>query len=206
MGARQVGPPTLRAFVAVRMNAQVEESIASFIAHARTRGDGIGWTTPDKLHATLKFLGAAVDFERLAPLSDALARVASATAAFEIRTRGTGVFPNLHRPRVIWAGLESEALAHLARRVDEAASESGFASEKRRWSPHLTLGRVRGPNGAKTAARVIAAVAERDFGASRINEMRLYRSHLGAGGAVYETLARFEFLPRARNPDREGTA
>ncbi|MFZ0658963.1 MAG: RNA 2',3'-cyclic phosphodiesterase, partial [Candidatus Binataceae bacterium] len=101
--------------------------------------------------------------------------------------------PNLHRPRVIWAGLESEALAHLARRVDQAASETGFASEKRRWSPHLTLGRVRDPLGASAAARVIAAAAERDFGISRIDEMRLYRSHLGALGAGYETLARFEF-------------
>lgn len=183
----------MRAFVAVRMNAEVEESIARFIAQARVSGDGIGWTPRDKLHATLKFLGAAVDPERLAPLADALALIASTTAAFEIRTRGTGAFPNLRRPRVVWAGLESEALARLARRVDDAASESGFASEKRRWSPHLTLGRVRDPHGAKAAARVIAAASKHDFGTSRIDEMRLYRSHLGAGGAVYETLARFEF-------------
>lgn len=179
------------------MNAQVEESIARFIAQARASGDGIGWTPPAKLHATLKFLGAAVDPERLAPLGEALARVASATAAFEIRTRGTGAFPNLRRPRVIWAGLESDALAHLARRVHEAASTAGFASDKRRWLPHLTLGRVRDPHGAMAAARVIAEASERDFGTSRIDEMRLYRSHLGAGGAVYETLARFEFAAPA---------
>ncbi len=188
------------------MNSEVEESIARFIAQARASGDGIGWTPRDKLHATLKFLGAAVDPERLVPLVESLSRIAAATAAFEIRTRGTGAFPNLRRPRVIWAGLESEALANLARQVEEAASTAGFASEKRRWSPHLTLGRVRDPHGAKSAARVIAAADDRDFGISRIDEMRLYRSHLGAGGAVYETLARFEFLPRARNPDREGTA
>jgi 2'-5' RNA ligase len=175
------------------MNAEVEDSIARFIAHARVPGDGIGWTPPDKLHATLRFLGAAVDPERLVPLGEALARVASATVAFELRTRGTGAFPNLRRPRVIWAGLESEALAHLAYRVDEAASEAGFAPEKRGWSPHLTLGRVREPHGVKAAACAIAVSGERDFGVSRIDEMRLYRSHLSAGGAVYETLARFEF-------------
>lgn len=195
----------MRAFVAVRMNAQVEDSIAHFIAQARAFGDGIGWTPPDKLHATLKFLGAAVDPERLVPLVEALARVAPATAAFEIRARGTGVFPNLRRPRVIWAGLESAALANLARRVDAVALETGFASEKRRWSPHVTLGRLRDPHGAMAAARVIAATSERDFGTSRIDEMRLYRSRLAAGGAVYETLARFEFLPPVRNPEREDT-
>ena len=181
----------------MRMNAQVEDSIARFIAHARVPGDGIGWTPSAKLHATLKFLGAAVESERLARLGEALARVASATATFEIRTRGTGVFPNPRRPRVIWAGLESDALANLARRVEETASETGFASDKRRWLPHLTLGRVRDPHGLMAAARVIAAAGERDFGISRIDEMRLYRSHLAAGGTVYETLARFEFAAPA---------
>jgi len=194
MGARQVSPlRTVRAFVAVRMNAEVEDSIARFIAQARAPGDAIGWTPRDKLHLTLKFLGATVDPERLGPIAEALARIASATAAFDVRAHGTGIFPNLRRPRVIWAGLESEALAHLARRVDQAASETGFASEKRRWSPHLTLGRVRGPLGASAAARVAAQASEAEFGVSKINEMRLYRSHLAASAAAYETLARFEF-------------
>jgi RNA 2',3'-cyclic 3'-phosphodiesterase len=199
MGARKVGnSATVRAFVAVRINAEVEDSIARFIAHARAPGDGIAWTPRDKLHVTLKFLDAAIDPERLAPLSVALARVASATAGFEVHARGTGVFPNLRRPRVIWAGLESEALEHLARRVDEAASETGFASDKSRWSAHLTLGRVRDPHGAKSAARVVAVTREREFGVSGIHEMRLYRSHPAAGGAVYETLARFEFAAAVR--------
>ncbi len=186
-------PPKIRAFVAVRVSAEVETALAEFIAELRGPRDGIAWSGRDKLHVTLKFLGAAVDSAKLAPLADALARIASETATLEVRTRGVGGFPNLTRPRVLWAGLECEGLATLAARVERAAVDAGFEASDRPWAPHLTLGRVRDPRGSRQALGLVRAAAERDFGSSRVGEMTLYRSQLLPEGSKHEGLASFRF-------------
>lgn len=183
-------PPRIRAFVAVRVGDEVERAIADFIEEIGSPNDGIAWARRDKLHVTLKFLGAAIDAEKIAPLADSLARIAAGTRAMQVSTRGVGGFPDLRRPRVLWVGLESEALIHLAEEV-EAAASAGFGKSDRLWAPHLTIGRVRDPRRARTTLERLRGASGGVFGESRIEEMSLYRSHLSSDGSVYEKLASF---------------
>jgi 2'-5' RNA ligase len=187
-------PAQVRAFIAVRMSAQVEAALAEFIESQRLASDGIQWVRHTNLHVTLKFLGPAVDSQRLAPLADALGRVARATAPFAVATRGIGGFPDLMRPRVIWAGLHSEALEVLAREVESAAERCGFERERRGWSGHLTIGRVRNPRAARGALRALERERDRAFGVSQVSAMTLIRSHLAPAGSTYESLASFAFV------------
>jgi 2'-5' RNA ligase len=175
------------------MHGEPEELLAQFIAETRARGDGIAWVNLDRMHVTLRFLGDAIEPGWLADLTELLAAIASTTAPFRVCARAAGAFPNLRRPRVIWAGLESAALEQLSLRVEEAACAAGFPRERRIWSPHLTLGRVRDPRLAHAAARAIAAASRREFGSSSISSMQLYRSRLSSAGSVYEVLRTFEF-------------
>jgi RNA 2',3'-cyclic 3'-phosphodiesterase len=186
----------VRAFVAVRMSEQVEDAVAKTIDELRHPDDGVRWVPRANLHITLKFLGAAVDSHRLQQLTAGLRQLATRTAPFEVAAAGVGGFPNLEHPRAIWVGLhnvESGALAALAARLETVAAEHGFEREKRRWSGHLTIGRVRGESINGKTLDALNAVRELNFGASKIESITLYRSHLGPNAASYEALATFLF-------------
>ncbi len=197
LGPREAG--RVRAFVAVRMSEQVEESVAATIAELKHPRDGIRWVPRANLHITLKFLGPAVDSHRLERLSAGLHQLAARTAPFEVAAVGVGAFPDLERPRTIWVGLhsvESGALAALAARLETVAADYGFEREKRRWSGHLTIGRVGDQPIAGATRQALYAARDREFGVSRIESITLYRSHLGPDGSTYEALAAFLFQLR----------
>ncbi len=183
----------VRAFVAIRMSEQVENAVAAMSDTIKRPRDGIRWVPRANLHITLKYLGPAVDPHRLERLTGGLHEVAMKTASFEVAARGLGAFPNLEHPSAIWVGLHSVELGALAARVETAGAEYGFERENRRWSGHLTIGRVRDMHlTAKTRAALHAAM-DTEFGVSRIESITLYRSHLAPEGASYEALATFLF-------------
>ena len=186
----------VRAFVAVRMSEQVEAAVANTIDELRRPHDSVRWVPRSNLHITLKFLGPSVDPHRLQQLAGGLAQLATKTAPFEIEAAGVGAFPDLEHPRAIWVGLHSRqsgALAALAARLETVAAEYGFEREKRRWSGHLTIGRVRDRRIAPETRDALEAARDREFGVSRIESITLYRSHLGQDGSTYEALATFLF-------------
>jgi 2'-5' RNA ligase len=189
----------MRAFVAVRMNEQVEESVAKTIDELRHPHDGVRWVPRPNLHITLKFLGSAVDSHRLQQLTGGLRQLTIKTAPFEVAAMGVGAFPDLKDPHAIWVGLhsvESGALAALAARLETVAAEYGFEREKRRWSGHLTIGRVGDRAITDKTREALDGVRDREFGVSKIESLTLYRSHLGPEGANYEALATFLFQSR----------
>ena len=189
----------VRAFVAVRMNEQVEDSVAKTIDELTHPDDGVRWVPRANLHITLKFLGAAVDSHRLQQLTAGLRQLATKTAPFEVAAVGVGGFPNLEHPRAIWVGLHSVepgVLAALAARLETVAAEYGFEREKRRWSGHLTIGRVRTESIKDKTRDALNALRDRNFGVSKIESITLYRSHLGPNAASYEALATFLFQSR----------
>jgi RNA 2',3'-cyclic 3'-phosphodiesterase len=189
----------VRAFIAIRMSEPGEESVAKTIDELKHPHDGVRWVPRANLHITLKFLGPAVDAHQLQRLTGGLHQIATRTAPFEVAAAGIGAFPDLEHPHAIWVGLrsvEAGALAALAARLETVAAEHGFEREKRRWSGHLTIGRVGDrPIAAKTR-EALQAAQDREFGVSKIESITLYRSHLGPAGASYEALATFLFQSR----------
>jgi RNA 2',3'-cyclic 3'-phosphodiesterase len=196
-------PEQVRAFVALRLDASVEEAIAALIDRLRApeggaRENAIRWVRRENFHLTLFFLGPSVSRERLAPIADALNEIAEATAPFEIAARGVGVFPNPARPRVIWVGLDGDELVALAARVTKAAERCGFEPERRPFSAHLTIGRVRSFRLPGRLRRTLRDEADSSFGVSRIERVTLYRSELGPESSTYHELAAFPLGARER--------
>jgi len=181
----------IRAFIAVRVGDEVETTIARFIEEVRSPDDGIAWVRRDNLHVTLKFLGAAIDPAKLPALEDGLRRVTRDLSALRVLTRGVGAFPDLRRPRVLWTGLECDALVELAARIQSVAVGAGFDRAEQPWAPHLTIGRVRDRRKGKRVLRRLEGAAATEFGESRISEVSLHRSHLSSKGSTYERLAVF---------------
>ena len=142
----------------------------------------------DHLHLTLKFLGDTE--EGLVPeIMSAMREACGGVAAFSIRVRGTGAFPNPSRPGVLWVGIEGgEPLGRIAKTLDEHLVALGFAREGRPWSPHVTLARVRGRRGMDRALEILRAHADETFAEIRIEEVRLKKSVLRPGGPEYTTV------------------
>jgi 2'-5' RNA ligase len=193
MGALDELPARIRAFIALDVNHEVAGAVDRLTAKLRTPHDAINWVRGEKLHLTLRFLGDAVDSQCLPRLVEGLAQVAAASAPFVIRLHGTGAFPGLERPRVLWIGLESAALIALAGQVETAAVAAGFDPERRPFAPHLTIARVREPHRFRALRSAFEGCADRDFGTIEARAMTLYRSQLAPEGSSYQALAAFNF-------------
>ena len=178
---------TIRSFVAVDVTAPVHAAIAALQAElARVRAD-VRWVRAEGMHVTLKFLGS-VDSGLLERVRAALVVALAERPALEVGVRGTGAFPSLRRPRVLWVGLDGAGLSELAGIVDAALLPLGFAPEKRSFAAHVTLGRVNSLRGWPALEEQFKAHLDDDFGSSRIDAVTIYRSTLRAGGAVYSAL------------------
>ena len=188
----------MRTFVAIELSEKTRAAIGSLVS-AVSHGLGkITWVKPDRMHLTLKFLGE-IEEKLCVPITGALGEVCSCAAPFSFTVSGMGCFPGPSRPRVIWVGLTGnlEPLERLYRDIDRALSSLGFEREKRRFSPHITIGRVRG---AVIGQRLEGIIKERSgecFGTEEVRDVVFMQSRLRPQGPIYTPLAR---LPLA-NPD-----
>lgn len=180
----------VRAFVALPCPAALRAAVARKIGEWKTLDADVAWADPAAAHVTLRFLGNA-DPAALERLTIFLAEVARGADPVVARAGSTGAFPGWRRARVFWLAVESgEAIERLAAAVESAARAAGFKPEERRFTPHLTLGRVRGRQGAERAAGAVREWRPA-VEAEQIPEMVLYRSDLGSRGARHKPLARF---------------
>jgi 2'-5' RNA ligase len=170
-------PPALTPMIAVRNEL-------------RTVRSDVKWEPDDKLHCTLKFLGDTPS-ERVAPLSAALQILACATRSITLSYGGLGVFPGHGEPRIIWAGIRDREmqLARLAAAIDGLTTKFGFEKERRAFSPHVTLGRVKGTRGIRELIGTLETLTF-DCPPVQIHEILLVSSELRPGGSVYTVAAR----------------
>jgi len=144
------------------------------------------------MHLTLKFLGDT-EHDEIDAVDRALRRAARPVSPTACRVQGVGSFPHLRRPRVIWAGVEpeDESLAALHGQIDAELAELGFRREKRRFHPHVTLGRVKSGEAKRALVEEVEAREDVGVGGFRVEEFHLYESELTPGGARYTVLSTY---------------
>jgi 2'-5' RNA ligase len=158
----------------------------------RDRELPVKWVRPDGVHLTLKFLGDVEDGQEPA-LRAALAAAAglgSEPRGVTVHIEGFGVFPDFHRPRVVWAGVAPDpALELLQHNVEQAFAPLGFPTEGRAFRPHVTLGRAARDARPRDFAGLDAGLAGLAFAETvMVSHLDLMQSTLqsGGGGAVYQ--------------------
>lgn len=179
----------------------VKERLARVIAELRSHRADVRWVDADALHVTLKFLGS-VEAREVGGVDRALERISGAAPPTRGRLRDLGSFPHMSRPRVLWAGVQAadDALADLQGAVDAACHEIGFPRERRRFHPHVTIGRVRSQKGIGALLHAIEAHDELDAGELPIDAITLFESRLGRGGARYRKLGAYRLRGGAGSP------
>jgi len=180
---------SIRCFIAVECGG--DELAAKFREVRRVleaaRAD-IKFVEPENIHFTLKFLG---EIEQ--SLVEQVTKVVEGTSfqPFTAKIERVGVFPNLRRPRVVWAGITEGAsqLEEIWSEIDDKLSKLGFDREMRRFNPHITIGRVRSGRNRDKLVHEISSLSDYVFGELHVDRVVLKKSVLTPKGPIYSTLA-----------------
>lgn len=180
---------SVRCFIAVEVDdPSTLDGIARAQSSLNATGANLKLVERENLHLTLKFLGDVR--EGLLP---EVAKVVSGTSfePFRMALKGVGVFPNLRRPRVVWAGITEgvEALTAIFRDIEPRLVEMDFKPESRPFSPHITIARVRSGRNRDRLIEEVMALEDTDFGGFEARHVKLKKSVLTPRGPVYTDLA-----------------
>ena len=181
----------IRSFVALDIPSQVKRELGGIIGKLQRLGGNVKWVRPENLHVTLKFLGE-VEPEGLEEIYRVVEKSIRGIKAFPFSLSGAGIFPNPRRPRVFWIGIkEGGELAKLSRLLDEGLETLGFPREKRGFSPHLTIGRARTPQGLE---RLTEEVVRMGYSSEGLEATSLFvmKSKLTPQGPIYSPLREFK--------------
>jgi len=184
----------VRCFIAIGLPDEVKAGLRDIQAQLKSGGQAsVKWVDPYSIHLTLKFLGG-VDAAKIEPITAAMEEAAKEIAPFSLRVEDLGAFPNLRRVQVVWVGVggEVDKLAHLQQRLESNLAGLGFAPENRRFTPHLTLARVRDRASLGEREGLGELIAGTKFEATRsfpVEAVSLMKSQLTREGAIYSRIS-----------------
>jgi RNA 2',3'-cyclic 3'-phosphodiesterase len=167
----------MRLFVAL----PIPDSVAEGLMLIQSGVPGARWSEREQLHLTLRFIGE-VDGRDAAGIDDML--LAISAPRFTLALHGVGEFGGKH-PHALWAGVrEPEPVVHLARKIDTALQRLGHPAETRKFTPHVTLARLR----ATPPGNVLDYLTDHALYSSTpfdVREFILYSSVLTSDGSIY---------------------
>jgi len=151
----------------------------------RTRAD-LKIVVPQNIHFTLHFLGN-IESHLMPQLQSIIQEID--ISSFDAELTGIGCF-RPSRPRIIWVGVlkGNENFVQLHGLLAKRLREQQFPVEQQKYSPHLTIARVR--SGAQRAQllHVLDQHANFEFGQIRVSTVALKKSTLTPRGPIYEDI------------------
>ncbi len=180
----------MRLFIALPLPVHVEQELGKVIELCKEKRCRVRWVRPENIHLTVRFLGDTEE-NLMEKISDVISRVAREFQPVMVSVDRIGGFPNLDRPRVIWAGLEDddnvEILRKLTRQVELAVRKLRFEKEKKGFKPHLTLGRVKDPTSIAELTEYLSTYQFTPL-TMTLDRLVLFKSTLTPNGPIYERL------------------
>lgn len=177
----------IRAFIAFDLdNEQLIKRIAEIQEKLVNTGVGLKIVKPQNIHVTLRFMGN-IDQKNIERIYEAMKEVQF--NPFTMEVKGLGVFPNLSYIRVIWAGITvgAEELKNIHRQLEPKLNIIGFKPD-RRFSPHLTIARVRSARNKNMLVKLVKDSENYIFGTQEAKVLRLKKSVLAPKGPIYTSI------------------
>jgi 2'-5' RNA ligase len=184
-----------RLFVAIELPADVKQELARIALGV----PGARWLEEDEIHLTLRFIGEIAG-DVYHDVMESLATVDA--RAFELTLKGVGHFPPRGEPRILWAGVErSEGLVALRKKVESALVRANIPGDSRKFSPHVTIARLKGTPIEKVGSYLTSYGLFR-AGPFAVTEFCLFSSRLGAKRAVHRLEESYPLGGRDAEGDR----
>ncbi|MEZ5360535.1 MAG: RNA 2',3'-cyclic phosphodiesterase [Candidatus Zixiibacteriota bacterium] len=177
----------LRLFIALHFPDGIKRQLGDIIEQARRKADGIKWVEPHNMHLTLKFLGDTPK-NMVSPIIGGIESAIAGASACRITVDGFGGFPNLRKPRVIWAGMNGAGpIVKMAGAINSELAGIGIEKDSKRFSPHITLGRVKQPGNYGALADFLQDL---NFSSEPLilDSLALVQSTLTPSGPIYENV------------------
>ncbi|MFH1422755.1 MAG: RNA 2',3'-cyclic phosphodiesterase [Planctomycetota bacterium] len=182
----------VRTFIAIALTDEVRNNLLSIQHRLSETGTKIRWVEHKNLHLTLKFLGD-IYLSNAGDISQIIEKAVAGVKPFVFEISGTGAFPNLHSPRIVWVGVKKnvDILANIFNYLNEHLLEYDIPPENRSYVPHITIGRVKSMShsGSGNLELRIKENSEKVFGEVEVKEILLMMSELSPAGPKYTVLS-----------------
>ena len=182
----------LRTFIAVDPGKAIRDRTVALQEVLARTGVEVKWVEPENLHVSLLFLGE-VDARDVPDVCQSVAEVCAAREKFSMTVESVGCFPNPRRPRILWVGVGtgSQELCRLHDGLEKPLLKLGcYRREERRYTPHLTLGRVKSDRPAEKLRDELVKHASWRGGETHVSELLVLSSELTPQGPHYTVLSR----------------
>ncbi len=180
----------IRAFLAIDLDEDLKPKINKIMKEFKQIDTRIKYVDLVNLHLTLKFFGD-IDTDGLKLLEDKIEGVVSGFNPFDIRIKSCGAFPNNNHIKVIWVGIDDDAiLKDLHDKLDKEFVELGFDKDKK-FSSHLTIGRMKSAKNKNKVKSTIESFSDVDIGEMKVSKITLKKSTLTPSGPIYEDINEF---------------
>jgi len=175
-----------RGFIAVDIpSSQIINELASQIKNS---GANTKVVETENIHITLKFLGDT-DEGSVDNIEDIIKGSVENIDPFEIKLIGTGVFPNPNYIKVMWIGIQDNGeLSKIAGYINEKLTDFGFENDRRGFSAHLTIARLRSARNKEKIVEIVEKYREKEFAKIKVESIKLKKSELTPKGPIYSTI------------------
>jgi 2'-5' RNA ligase len=166
-----------RLFTAV----EIPQEIGQTLAMLRGGLPGARWISPENYHLTLRFIGDIDDglAREIAFLLGSVRRM-----PFELRMDGLTSFGG-RKPRAVVSGVaQTQELYELQAEHERLMQRIGLAPEGRKYTPHVTLARLRESSSWQVADYLATRQPFRSM-PFRVSRFVLYSSRASVGGGPY---------------------
>jgi len=185
-------PPRTRTFIALELEKGIRDRLIALQESLAQAAEGVKWVEPENLHVTLLFLGE-VDNRETPAVCRVVAECCAALSSFPMSIETVGCFGNPRRPRTIWTGVGTGAqeVCTLHDALEPPLLDLGcYRREDRKYTPHITLGRVRTDRPLDQLATALRQKAGWRGGEQTVREVLVMGSELTSDGPVYTVLGR----------------
>jgi RNA 2',3'-cyclic 3'-phosphodiesterase len=142
---------------------------------------GARWIDVENYHLTLRFIGD-IENHLADEIAGALDRVRR--PAFNLELSGVGAFGS-KKPHAVWAGVApSPDLLALQAEIERICQRLGVPADPRKFSPHVTLARLRNPS-AHDVAKYLSAHGGFSAVPFKVSRFVLMSSRDSVGGGPY---------------------
>jgi 2'-5' RNA ligase len=182
----------LRTFIALPLEKPIRDRLVTLQERLAASGNDVKWVEHDNLHVTLLFLGE-VDERDVAGVCRAVVAVCQVHQGFPVAVERVGSFPNVRRPRTLWVGVGNgtQEICALHDALEPPLLDLGcYRREERQYTPHVTLGRVRGDRAGAALVPALQKQAAWQAGSMHAGEIHVLSSELTSDGPVYTVLSR----------------